>query len=90
MTTWGDGEYGLMAERLEPASVAVVRAAELRTGERVVDVATGTGNAALLAARTGAEVVGVDFEDALLDIARSLAAATGLDVRWHLADADAL
>ena len=61
-TTWGVGEYPLMARQLEPAAVAAVDAAAVLAGERVVDVATGTGNAALVAAERGGQVIGVDFE----------------------------
>jgi ubiquinone/menaquinone biosynthesis C-methylase UbiE len=66
-TTWGVGEYALMAERLHPVAVLAADRAGIRAGDRVVDVATGTGNAAIVAAQRGAEVVGVDFEPALLD-----------------------
>ena len=65
-TTWSAGEYPLMAELLRPAAVAAVERADVRSGDRVVDVATGTGNVALLAAERNAEVVGVDFEPSLL------------------------
>jgi SAM-dependent methyltransferase len=69
-TTWGLGDYPLMAERLMPAARAVVDLAAVAPGERVLDVACGTGNAALLAAERGADVTGLDFEPALLEIAR--------------------
>jgi SAM-dependent methyltransferase len=85
-TTWGAGEYRLMAERLLSAAVAVVDRAEVRAADRVVDVATGTGNAALLAAERGAEVVGVDFEPALLTVAEQRSFDLGLRVRWEAAD----
>ena len=60
MPDWGIGEYELTAQRLEPAAEVAVAALDPTPGERVLDVACGTGNAALLAARAGAEVVGVD------------------------------
>lgn len=69
VTTWGVGDYPLMARQLEPAALAAVDIAEMKLGDRVLDVATGTGNAALLAAERGAEVVGVDLEPALLRMA---------------------
>jgi SAM-dependent methyltransferase len=90
MTTWGAGEYRLMAERLVPAAEAAVRAAEVTANDRVLDVATGTGNAALVAAGLGAEVIAVDFEPALLAIAESRAIGSGVGVRWMYADAEAL
>lgn len=85
-TTWGLGAYARMAERLVPAAEAVADAADLRRGEAVLDVACGTGNAALAAAVRGAEpVVGVDLEPALLALAPRDAG-----VRWEVGDAAAL
>lgn len=90
MTTWGAGEYRLMAERLAPVAAAAVEAARVTATDRVLDVATGTGNAALVASARGAEVMGVDFEPALLDIAKARAAEAGADVRWEVADVTAI
>jgi SAM-dependent methyltransferase len=85
-TTWGLGNYARMAERLLPAAEAIADAADLRRGEAVVDVACGTGNAALAAAVRGAEpVVGVDLEPALLALAPPDAG-----VEWRVGDACAL
>lgn len=72
-TTWGVGEYALIAVHLEPAAHAVVELAGVTDSDRVLDVACGTGNAALLAARRGAAVVALDFEPRLLEIARARA-----------------
>jgi SAM-dependent methyltransferase len=85
-TTWGVGEYSLIAERLEPAAQAVVDLTDVRDSDRVLDAACGTGNAALLAARRGATVVGLDFEARLLDIARTRARTANLEVEWVEAD----
>ena len=85
-TTWGIGDYALIAERLEPAASAVVDLAGVSDSDRVLDVATGTGNAALRAASRGAKVVGLDFEPALLDIARARARSANLEVEWVHAD----
>lgn len=85
-TTWGAGEYALIAERLEPAAQAVVDLAGVTADDRVLDVATGTGNAALLAASRGAKVVGLDFEPRLLDIAAARARSANLEVEWVQAD----
>jgi len=89
-TSWGVGEYPLMARQLEPAAMVAVDAAAVLTGERVLDVATGTGNAALLAVERGARVVGVDFEPALLRLAEQRAREAGRDVRWLRGDLAAL
>ncbi|MHB1538288.1 MAG: methyltransferase domain-containing protein [Solirubrobacteraceae bacterium] len=58
-----------MAGHLLPAAARTIEMAAIEAHERVLDVATGTGNAALLAAKRGAEVTGVDFEPALLNLA---------------------
>lgn len=85
-TTWGAGEYELIAERLEPASREIVDRARVAAGDRVLDLACGTGNAALIAARRGASVIGVDFEPRLLAIAADRARDAGLAVEWVCAD----
>ena len=90
MTTWGRGDYPLMAERLEPVAVAAVDLADVGSGDRVVDVASGTGNAALVAAERGGDVVGVDIEPALLKLAGRRATSLGLQVRWETAEATAM
>jgi SAM-dependent methyltransferase len=78
-----------MAFRLRPAAARVVEAAGVASGDAVLDVACGTGNAALAAAARGAgPVVGVDLEPALLEQAR--AAAPGVPVAWTVGDATAL
>ncbi|MEV7989850.1 class I SAM-dependent methyltransferase [Micromonospora sp. NPDC085948] len=87
MTTWASGDYPAMARRLMPVAETVVAAAAIRPGERVVDVATGTGNAAILAARCGARTVGVDLEPALVELAWRRSADDGLTVDWQVADA---
>ena len=69
---------------------AVVAAAGVRSGQRVLDVGAGTGNATLPAAATGAQVVGTDIAPQLLAVGERAARARGLDVSWQLADAQDL
>jgi ubiquinone/menaquinone biosynthesis C-methylase UbiE len=64
--------------------------ADLQAGWRVLDVATGSGNAALAAARRGCEAVGVDFVPALLERGRVRAEAEHLDVAFHEGDVEDL
>ncbi|WP_341717233.1 class I SAM-dependent methyltransferase [Micromonospora sp. FIMYZ51] len=90
LTTWGIGDYPAMARRLEPVAESVTEAAAIEAGDRVLDVATGTGNAALLAAQRGARVTAVDFEPTLLRLARQRATAAGLPVTWTVGDVGAL
>lgn len=89
-TTWGAGDYPLMAAALEPVSALAVDAAAVSAGDRVIDVATGTGNAALQAAARGATVLAVDTEPSLLALARDRAVAAGALVEWLEGDAQAL
>ena len=83
---WGDGDYERIARTLTPAAEVVLDAAEIAPAERLLDVACGTGNAALAAARRGARAVGVDAAEALLEIARRDATASGVDARFVVGD----
>jgi SAM-dependent methyltransferase len=88
-TTWAQGNYARMAWRLRPVAARVVEVARVAPGDAVLDIACGTGNAALAAAARGASpVVGVDLEPALLELARE--AAPGVPVDWRVGDAEAL
>ncbi len=83
MVDWGAGSYETTAAELEPVAHAVVDKAGLRHGEEVVDLGCGTGNAALIAASRGAQVIGVDSAPRLLEVARGRARGQGmvLDLR---------
>ena len=88
--TWMAGDFGQLA-RYESASGAdLVRRLGLGPGDRVLDVACGTGNVALAAARAGATVNGLDFAPNLLTQARAQATAAGLTARFDEGDAEAL
>lgn len=67
---WGVGSYEDTAAELAPASEVAVAALGVASGERVLDIACGTGNAALVAARAGARVTGLDGSPRLLEVAR--------------------
>jgi SAM-dependent methyltransferase len=90
MIDWGLGEYEVTAAELEPVAQHVVALASLEAGERVLDLATGTGNAALLAAQTGAVVTGIDAAARLIDVARGRAASAGLEATFVVGDVMAL
>jgi SAM-dependent methyltransferase len=89
-TTWGVGEYPLMGQRLKGAAQRTVDVARVAPGDRALDVACGTGNAALMAAARGAATVGVDLEPALLEVARQRAAELRLAIDWREGDAETL
>lgn len=88
--TWAAGDYTKVAEQLRPASRAVVAQVGVEPGMDVLDVATGTGNAALLAAAEGARVTGVDLTPELLAIARMRADESGLAIDFLEGNALAL
>lgn len=89
--TWESGDYALVAERLvqEVADVGVA-ACDLRPGEEVLDVATGSGNAAIPAALAGAKVTGLDIAPSLLVAARARAEQAGVEAEFVEGDAEAL
>lgn len=88
--TWASGDYGALAPLIQPISESLAQAADLAAGSRVLDVACGTGNASLAAARCLCAVTGVDYVPALLERARVRAAAEHLPVTFVEGDAEAL
>jgi SAM-dependent methyltransferase len=90
MIDWDSGHYEQMALELEPVAEHIVSLARVRRGERVVDLATGTGNAALLAAGASARVTGLDTAPRLIDVARGRAMAEGLEASFVVGDMQAL
>ena len=70
MVDWDHGAYEDTAAELAPAAADVVERAQIAPGQSVLDLGTGTGNAALLAARAGANVTAVDPSRRLLEVAR--------------------
>ncbi len=87
---WAIGEYDRIAALISEMGRAVVAAAGVRAGQRVLDVGAGSGNAALPAAATGAEVIATDICPQLLAVGERAARARGLALTWLLADAQDL
>jgi ubiquinone/menaquinone biosynthesis C-methylase UbiE len=88
---WAAGDYAAIARRqLWPVGERVVRRTAVAPGEDVLDVACGTGNAALRAAQAGARVTGVDITPELLAVGRELAADEGVAIGFVEGDAEAL
>lgn len=87
---WSSGDFAVVASRIVLVAEQLVDTADLRAGWRVLDVATGSGNAAIAAARLGTEAVGIDYVPALLERGRERAAAEGLQVELLEGDAEAL
>lgn len=88
--TWASGDYHMIGTQILIVSELLIEALDVRSTERVLDVATGSGNAALAAARRGCDVVGVDYVPALLERARRRAEAEGLHAEFVEGDAEAL
>jgi ubiquinone/menaquinone biosynthesis C-methylase UbiE len=89
-TTWASGDYGAVAAHIHSIAEDTVQAADLSAGWRVLDVAAGTGNASIAAARCGCRVTATDYVTGLLDRARERAAAEHLPLDIELADAEDL
>jgi SAM-dependent methyltransferase len=86
-TMWAAGDYPDIARTIESVADEVVEAAGARAGERLLDVATGSGNAAVAAARRGARVTGLDITPELLAVAERRAAEEGLEIAFIEGDA---
>ncbi|MDT4972290.1 MAG: hypothetical protein QOG22_2433, partial [Pseudonocardiales bacterium] len=88
---WALGNYSAVAtEIIQDLGPILVEASAVQAGQRVLDVAAGSGNVAIPAALTGASVVASDLTPELFEAGRRLAAARGADVEWQQADAEAL
>jgi SAM-dependent methyltransferase len=88
---WALGDYPALAAELIPNLGAVlVEACDVGRGDRVLDIAAGSGNAAIPAALAGASVVACDLTPELFDAGRELAAQRDIEVEWREADAEEL
>jgi ubiquinone/menaquinone biosynthesis C-methylase UbiE len=88
--TWASGDFAVIGTTLQIVGELLAESADVRAGERVLDVAAGNGNATLAAARRFAQVTSTDYVPALLESGRARAAAEGLSVHFQVADAEAL
>ena len=89
-TAWASGDYAVIGTTLQIVGELLAEAADLKTDERVLDVAAGNGNATLAAARRGCVVTSTDYVGTLLERGAERARAERLEVAFQTADAEAL
>lgn len=87
---WSSGDYAVVGTTLQIVGEQLCESLDLRSGERVLDIAAGNGNVTLAAARRWCDVVATDYVPALLDRAMERARAEHLDIEIQQADAEAL
>jgi ubiquinone/menaquinone biosynthesis C-methylase UbiE len=87
---WGSGDYAIIGTTLQIVGEMLCEAVDLRSGQTVLDVAAGNGNATLAAARRFADVTSTDYVGALLERGKERATAERLDVKFQEADAENL
>ena len=87
---WGTGDYRAVAEKVTSIGDVVVARAGIEPGMKVLDVACGTGNATVPAAKLGARVTGLDFSPGLIAIARERGAESDVEIEWLEGDAQSL
>jgi len=88
--TWASGDFAIIGTTLQIVGESLAEAADVRAGERVLDVAAGNGNASLAAARRFARVTSTDYVPHLLEKAAARARAEGLEISFEVADAENL
>jgi ubiquinone/menaquinone biosynthesis C-methylase UbiE len=88
--TWASGDFAIIGVTLQMVGELLAEAADIRAGERVIDIAAGNGNATLAAAHRLANVTSTDYVPALLEKGRMRAEAEGLQVEFREADAEDL
>ena len=88
--TWSSGNYAVVGTTLQIVGEQLGEALDLRSGQTVLDVAAGNGNAAIAAARRYCDVTATDYVPALLEGARRRAEGDGLSLTIREADAEAL
>jgi SAM-dependent methyltransferase len=87
---WAAGDFDKVAQRILDVGRDLVERVDIQPGERVLDVACGTGNATIPAAQRGAETTGLDITPELLEDARRNAAEAGVEIEWVEGDAEDL
>lgn len=87
---WATGDFALLANKIVLVSEQLCEAVDLLPGQKVLDVATGSGNTALAAARRDCKVTGVDYVETLIERAKLRAATDRFQIDFHVGDAEDL
>jgi ubiquinone/menaquinone biosynthesis C-methylase UbiE len=87
---WSSGDYAIVGTTLQIVGEDLCEALDVRSGQKVLDVAAGNGNVTLAAARRWCEVVSTDYVPSLIERGRLRAVADGLSVEFKEEDAEAL
>ena len=87
---WEAGDFSEIAKHIETTAADFVERLDIQPGTKVLDVACGSGNLAVLAAPKGADVTGVDIASNLVDSAKRRAESLGLNIRFDEGDAEDL
>jgi ubiquinone/menaquinone biosynthesis C-methylase UbiE len=88
--TWATGDFNVFARQTMSLSETLCRTVNPRPGQRVLDLACGSGNSALVAARRYCEVTGIDYVPELIERAEMRAAAEGVNINFRVGDAQNL
>ena len=89
-STWMAGDFSQVAKHIESTAEAFVERLDITPGMKVLDVACGSGNLAIVASQKGADVTGIDIADNLINAAQQRAADARLDIRFDVGDAEAM
>ena len=87
---WNAGDYGTFAKYMEPGVIDILKSWDIPAGETLLDVACGTGQISIPAARRGIKVTGVDIADNSIAFAQNRAQLEGLDCTFDVGDAENL
>ena len=89
-TVWEAGDFSEVAKHIETVAEEFVNRLDIKPGMKVLDVACGSGNLAIIAAQKGADVAGIDIADNLVEAAKQRADKLGLDIKFEQGDAEVM
>src|SRR3954464_4007860 len=87
---WASGNYAVIGNQLVIMGERLCEAVDVHSGEKVLDVATGSGNTAISSARRFCDATGIDYVPELIEHARKRAEVEGLEITFEVGDAEGL